>query len=160
MAEDTRESSQIEEHSVSSVSSGQTENTAAENVGEKSETSQNDLTTVSADLSDKFDEIDTSNIHYEGKVCVYTDPATKHQYIWDSNKNEWVLRTYGIKPLEVDSLETSTESRLKTESVAQSGTTEDSKLHCTPNGGQSSRNDYEFDGEHYCYKDLKTGKRS
>jgi hypothetical protein len=152
MAEDTRESSQIEEHSALSVPSGQASEIATD-VTEKSETSRNDVKTISADLSTKLDEIDTTNIHYEGRVCVYTDPATKHEYIWDSNKNEWVLRIYGIKQLEGDSLE-------KCESVEQSGTTGDSKLHSTPNGGQTSRNDYEFDGEHYCYKDLKTGKRS
>jgi hypothetical protein len=159
MAEDTRESSQIQENSVTSVPSGQTSEITSENT-EKSETSRNDLKTASADLSSKLDKIDTSDIHYEGSVCVYTDPATKHEYIWDSNKNEWVLRTSGIKQLEGDSLETSAESMLKSESVEQSGTTGDTKLHCTPNGGQTSRNDYEFDGEHYCYKDLKTGKRS
>jgi hypothetical protein len=159
MAEDLRESSHIEEHPVASIPSEHTTEIDSD-VSEKSETSRNDLKTVSADLSDKLDEIDTSNLHYEGSVCVYTNPVTKHQYIWDSNKNEWVLRTSEIKPLEEDSLDNSAESMLKSESGVQSGTTGDSRLHCTPRGDQISRNDYEFDGESYSYKDVKTGKRS
>lgn len=155
MAEDTRESSHVEEHPAASIPSEHTSEIDSD-VAEKSETSRNELKKVSADLSDKFDEIDTSNLHYEGSVCVYTDPVTKHQYIWDSNKNEWVLR----KPLEEDSVENSAESMLKSESGVQSDTTGDSRLHCKPNGDQTSRNDYEFDGESYCYKDVKTGKRS
>lgn len=154
MAEDTRESSHVEEHPAASIPSEHTSEIDS-HVAEKSETSRNELKKVSADLSDKFDEIDTSNLHYEGSVCVYTDPVTKHQYIWDSN-NEWVLR----KPLEEDSVENSAKSMLKSESGVQSGSTGDSRLHCTPNGDQTSRNDYEFDGESYCYKDVKTGKRS
>jgi hypothetical protein len=159
MAEDTRESSYIEEHPVTSISSEHTTEVDSD-VAEKSETSRNDSKTVGADLSDKLDEIDTSNLHYEGSVCVYTDPVTKQQYIWDSRKNGWVLRTDGIKPLEEYSLDNSAESMLKSESGVQSGTTGDSKLHCSPNGDQTSRNDYEFDGESYCYKDVKTGKNS
>lgn len=157
MAEDTRESSKIAESPVASIPAERTSEIDAD-VAEISETSRNELKTASADISNKLDEIDTSNLHYEGSVCVYTDQITKHQYIWDSNKKEWVLRTDGIKSLEEDSLEISAESMLKSESGgAQSGTIGDSKLCCTTNGDKTSRNDYEFDGESYCYKDVNTG---
>lgn len=36
--------------------------------------------------------VDQSNIHYEGDVCVYTDPETKNQYLWDDSKQEWIER--------------------------------------------------------------------
>jgi hypothetical protein len=159
MAEGTREPSLIEERRVASIPAEHTSE-IDEDVAERSHTSRNDLKTVSVDIANKLDEIDTSNLHYEGSVCVYTDPVTKHQYIWDSNKNEWVVRTDCIKSLEEDGLENSAERMLKSESGAQSGTTGDNKLHCTPNGNKTSRNDYEFDGESYCYKDVNTGKRS
>jgi hypothetical protein len=160
MAEDTRESSQIQGHPIVSVPSEQTSETESEGHAETSAASRTDLKTDGADISNKRDEIDNSNLHYEGSVCVYTDPVTKHQYIWDSDKDEWVLRTYGIETLEEDRLENSGESILKSESGVQSGTTQDSKLHCPPDGDKTPRNDYEFDGESYCYKDLKTGKGS
>ncbi|KAK4876749.1 hypothetical protein RN001_009255 [Aquatica leii] len=34
----------------------------------------------------------TENVHYEGDIAVYTDPATKYQYIWSKEKEEWVAR--------------------------------------------------------------------
>jgi hypothetical protein len=160
MAEDTRESSHIEGQPIALVSSEHTSEIDSDVAEKSEETCRNDLKTVSADLSGTLDKIDTSNLHYEGSVCVYTDPVTKHKYVWNSGKNEWVLRTHGIKPLKEDSLEKSAESMLRSVSGVQSGTTGDSKPHCTPNRDQTSRDDYEFDGESYCYKDVKTGKRS
>jgi hypothetical protein len=60
---------------------------------------------TNVDISNKHDEFDTSNLHYEGKDCVYTDPVTEHQYIWDSKKKkkEWVLQLDGKTPPEDDS---------------------------------------------------------
>lgn len=37
-------------------------------------------------------ETNKDNIHYEGDIAVYTDPATKYQYTWSTEKEEWVLR--------------------------------------------------------------------
>ncbi|KAL1455884.1 hypothetical protein WDU94_000649 [Cyamophila willieti] len=31
-------------------------------------------------------------IHYEDEVAIYTDPQSRQQYSWDSEKNEWKLR--------------------------------------------------------------------
>lgn len=35
----------------------------------------------------------TEHIHYEENVAIYTDPATKCQYVWCNTKNEWISRT-------------------------------------------------------------------
>jgi len=32
---------------------------------------------------------DPSCYRYEGEVCVYTDPETKSEYVWDKEKNNW-----------------------------------------------------------------------
>lgn len=42
---------------------------------------------------------DTSNIHYEEQIAVYTDPSNGYQYEWSSEKNEWIPRTleYGFE---------------------------------------------------------------
>lgn len=37
-------------------------------------------------------EVDENNLHYEDGLCIYTDPDTKCQYIWDEKKQEWVIR--------------------------------------------------------------------
>ncbi|CAH0775418.1 unnamed protein product [Bemisia tabaci] len=34
--------------------------------------------------------LDPANLHYEGDICIYTDPATKYQYAWNSEKYEWI----------------------------------------------------------------------
>lgn len=44
-------------------------------------------------VSDNNFHKDESNLHYEGEVCVYTDPASKCQYTWDIKKEEWCQRT-------------------------------------------------------------------
>lgn len=36
--------------------------------------------------------VDQSNVHYEGDICIYTDPETKNQYQWDDSKQEWTER--------------------------------------------------------------------
>lgn len=46
---------------------------------------------VKEGIGDK-QSVDQSNIHYEGDLCLYTDPETKYQYIWDDSKQEWVER--------------------------------------------------------------------
>ncbi|XP_044750958.1 HIV Tat-specific factor 1 homolog [Coccinella septempunctata] len=41
----------------------------------------------------------TSNVHYEGQVAIYTDPTNGYQYEWSSEKNEWLPRSvqYGFE---------------------------------------------------------------
>lgn len=34
-------------------------------------------------------EIDSSCYSYEGDICIYTDPATSSQYIWDDSSSSW-----------------------------------------------------------------------
>jgi hypothetical protein len=162
MAEDTRDSSQSLEHIIALIPSDEAAERDSEEVARKSACPHNDGSkTTNADLSSKRDEIDNSNHHYEGSICVYTDPVTKHQYIWDSNKNEWVVRSDGIVSPEEGSLENSGDHVLKPESEVQNKTNPENVglLHCPPDYDKTSRNDYEFDGESYCYKDLKTGKK-
>lgn len=36
--------------------------------------------------------MDPKNLHYEGDVCVYTDPETKYQYQWDNDTQQWTPR--------------------------------------------------------------------
>lgn len=64
----------------------------------------------------------------------------------------------GKTPPEDDSKEKSGESALKFESGVQSNTTLEGKVRCPPEEGNTCANDYEFDGESYFYKDLKTDK--
>uniref|UniRef100_A0A1Y1KVP4 Uncharacterized protein n=1 Tax=Photinus pyralis TaxID=7054 RepID=A0A1Y1KVP4_PHOPY len=58
----------------------------------KPEQEAQDSTPQSADHKD--------NIHYEDGVAVFTDPESKYQYTWSTEKEEWVLRdsrTYGFE---------------------------------------------------------------
>ncbi|PSN46189.1 hypothetical protein C0J52_18543 [Blattella germanica] len=91
--------------------------------------------------------VDNSNLHYEGDVCIYTDPVSKHEYVWSSEKNEWLSRTGSDQDNK-----RSNESKVK----ADGGTLDEKPSN--ENENAPSGNDYEFDGEYYCYKDDKTGK--
>jgi hypothetical protein len=152
MAEDTREQIRVHEQLVSDPSDQTSEN------AENTTCPRKDDAETNVNISNKHDEFDTTNLHYEGNNCVYTDPATKHQYIWDSKKKEWVLRLDGKTSLEDDSKEKSGESALKLESEVQNNTIPECKVRCPPEKANTCTNDYEFDGESYFYKDLKTGK--
>jgi hypothetical protein len=158
MAEDTREPREIDKQPITPLPSEQTSETESEEVAKDPASSHNELETTNTDLRNKCGEIDNSNLHYEGSICVYTDPVTKYQYTWDSNKTEWVLRSEEVMPLEEGDLERSGENMSKSESEVQSNTTTESKLQCPLDENKTPRNAYEFDGESYCYKDLKTGK--
>ncbi|KAJ9591764.1 hypothetical protein L9F63_001700, partial [Diploptera punctata] len=52
---------------------------------------------ISSDSSVDRGNIDNSNLHYEGDICVYTDPVSKQEYLWSSDKNEWVPRSHTEK---------------------------------------------------------------
>jgi hypothetical protein len=153
MAEDTRDQIRVHEELVSDPSE-QTSEIESENTT----CPRKDDAETNVDISDKHDEFDTSNLHYEGNNCVYTDPITKHQYIWDTNKNEWVFRLDGKTSPEDDSKEKSGESALKLESEVKINTIPECKFRCPPEKENTRANDYEFDGKSYFYKDLKTGK--
>jgi len=143
----------VHDQPVPHIPSVQTSGTESENSCPRKDNAETNV-----DISNKRDEFDASNLHYEGNDCVYTDPVTKHQYIWDSKKNEWVLQLDGKAPPEDDSKEKSGEGALKFESEVQNNTTLEDKLCCPPEEENTWANDYEFDGESYFYKDLKTGK--
>jgi HIV Tat-specific factor 1 len=142
----------VHDQPVPHIPSVQTSGTESENSCPRKDNAETNV-----DISNKRDEFDASNLHYEGNDCVYTDPVTKHQYIWDSKKNEWVLQLDGKAPPEDDSKEKSGEGALKFESEVQNNTTLEDKLCCPPEEENTWANDYEFDGESYFYKDLKTG---
>lgn len=72
--------------------------------------------------------MDPANLHYEGEVCVYTDPSTKYQYQWDSGTEQWTPRAQQPNLLQTQS---------------------DPK----PPGDHN----YEFDGETYTYTDASSG---
>ena len=157
MAEDTSEQIREHEQPVLQIPSEQTTGTESENV-ENTASPRKDDSEADVDISNKHDKYDMSNVRYEGNDCVYTDPVTKHQYIWDCKKNEWVLRLDGKTPPEDDSKEKSGEGVLKIESEVQNNTTLEKKVRCPPEEEKTCATDYEFDGESYRYKDLKTGK--
>jgi hypothetical protein len=159
MAENTRQQILAHEEPIAHVASEQTSGTESENA-ENTASPRKDDSEANAGVSNKDDEFDASNLRYEGNDCVYTDPVTKQQYFWDSEKNEWVLRCDGLTPPEDGSKEKSGEGALKVESEIQSSTTLEGNVHCPPGDGKTSTNDYEFDGESYYYKDLKTGKNN
>lgn len=81
MAEDTREQIRVHEQPVPHTLSVQT----SENP-ENTTCPRKDDAETNVDISNKHDEFDTSNLHYEGNDCVYSDTVTKHEYIWDSKK--------------------------------------------------------------------------
>lgn len=68
-----------------------------------------------------------------------------------------MLQLDGKTPPEDDGKEKSGEGAPKFESEAQNNTTLEGKVRC-PLEENTCANDYEFDGESYFYKDLKTGK--
>lgn len=156
MAEDTRDQIRVHDQPVPHIPSVQTSGTESENA--ENTCPREDDAETNGNISNKHDEFDTSNLHYEGNDCVYTDPVTKHQHIWDSEKNEWVLQLDGKTPPEDDGKEKSGEGALKFESEVQNNTTLEGKVRCPPEEENTCANDYGFDGESYFYKDLKTGK--
>jgi hypothetical protein len=82
MAEDTREEIRVHEQPIPHIPSVQTSGTESENTT----CPRKDDAETNVDISNKPDKSDTSNLHYEVNDCVYSDPVTKHQYIWDSKK--------------------------------------------------------------------------
>ncbi|KDR10150.1 HIV Tat-specific factor 1-like protein [Zootermopsis nevadensis] len=159
MENDTGDPSQSNERPISHIPSDEALERDLEEVAGKSLCLRNDGSkTTNAISPSKRDEIDNSNLHYEESVCVYTNPVTKDQYIWDSNKHEWVVRSHGIVPSGEGSLEKCEDHVLKPETEVQNTNPESvGLLHCPPYYDKISSNDYEFDGESYCYKDPKTG---
>lgn len=37
-------------------------------------------------------QCDEANLHYEDGICIYTEPESKCQYVWDETKQEWMPR--------------------------------------------------------------------
>ena len=156
MAEDTREQIRVHDQPVPHIPSVQTSGTESENA--ENTCPREDDAETNGNISNKHDEFDTSNLHYEGNNCVYTDPVTKHQHIWDSEKNEWVLQLDGKTPPEDDGKEKSGEGALKFESEVQNNTTLEAKVRCPPEEENTCANDYGFDGESYFYE-VNSGRR-
>lgn len=75
--------------------------------------------------------MDPANLHYEGDLCIYTDPDTKYQFQWNASSQQWVARVQ--QP-----------GRINKES--------DSK---PPRADKN----YEFDGETYTYTDATSGHK-
>ncbi|KAK9696194.1 RNA recognition motif [Popillia japonica] len=47
-----------------------------------------------------INEYDPKNVHYEGDIAVYTDPATGYQYQWDKAEEKWIPKVsaeYGFE---------------------------------------------------------------
>ncbi|XP_066991780.2 17S U2 SnRNP complex component HTATSF1 isoform X2 [Anabrus simplex] len=97
-------------------------------------------------------DIDQANLHYEGDVCIYTDPVSKFQYRWDGTKNEWIPKVESVNSEDTsDSAKSEADSSV-VENGSKSAITKDSG-----NNSTISEKDYVFDGESYIYKDSKTG---
>ena len=45
---------------------------------------------VSGEKKSKGPSMDPANLHYEGELCIYTDPDTKYQYHWEAATQQWV----------------------------------------------------------------------
>lgn len=66
---------------------------------------ESDCKLPAEDVGDDDDVKETSSydlkdIHYEGDLAIYTDPNTKYQYTWNTEKNEWEIRNnyqYGFE---------------------------------------------------------------
>lgn len=73
--------------------------TAEENPVDKPNEVSNDIIEKSVPGEDKSskesgaqDSVGEDNLHYEDGVCIYTEPESKCQFIWDDAKQEWVPR--------------------------------------------------------------------
>lgn len=89
--------------------------------------------------------MNAENVHYEGDVCIYTDPESSFQFQWDSVKNEWVPRTKSAE-------ETTAANADTAESTTDSPTSK-----CSAPNSELSSQEYQFDGESYIYKDAQSG---
>ncbi|KAF5303935.1 hypothetical protein FQA39_LY01720 [Lamprigera yunnana] len=54
------------------------------------------------DTKKVIDDYKTENVHYDGEIAVYTDPATKYQYVWCKEKEEWTPRDHNSYGFEDD----------------------------------------------------------
>lgn len=66
-------------------------------VGKPNEVSNNTLESKNVTEDDKstkeskaLDSVGEDNLHYEDGVCIYTEPESKCQFVWDEEKHEWV----------------------------------------------------------------------
>ncbi|XP_049840156.1 HIV Tat-specific factor 1 homolog [Schistocerca gregaria] len=89
--------------------------------------------------------MNAANVHYEGDVCVYTDPESSFQYEWDGIKNEWVPRTKNAEEMKAANAEAAESSTGPTTSK------------CIAPKSLVSPEEYQFDGESYIYKDSQSG---
>lgn len=120
--------SQVEEEITSSSDVG--ENDKVDNETSGSEEQVPEISSKKEDHSE--------NVHYEGETCIYTDPSSKYQYVWDSEKSEWTPR------------------KEKSENKDSVSSTSDSGDHDKQNSDVTDK-DYKFDGESYTYTDKKSG---
>lgn len=66
-------------------------------VGKPNEVSNNTLESKNVTEDDKstkenkaLDSVGEDYLHYEDGVCIYTEPESKCQFVWDEGKHEWV----------------------------------------------------------------------
>lgn len=51
----------------------------------------------SKECTSESPHMDPKNLHYEGDVCIYTDPDTKYQYQWDNSTQQWTPKGQQLK---------------------------------------------------------------
>lgn len=111
--------------------------------------------------------VDQSKIHYEGDLCVYTDPETKYQYIWDDSKKEWVERNSVDKNYTFDGktytyTDSNTNVTYKWDTDTNSWKKKedgDGKSEATEPGQKDSTNQgsYGYEGDTHTYTDATDG---
>lgn len=160
MAEDTRDCSQPQQESNTKTCAQEIAIPEVETANKEEVDCQNVTEKNNSDSSNSHGMIDNSNLRYEGEVCIYTDPSSKYEYIWSTDKNEWVLRS-GTEKASYRSDGNSNEkceigiSRPNNETLV--GKSTDESGDTSKDKPSNERHDYEFDGESYCYKDTRTG---
>ena len=143
MAEDTKDCSNVQEES--------NRKTCILEIADTKETVK--LKTDCQDIKDKNNPestnthglMDDSNLHYEGDLCIYTDPVSKLEYIWSSDKNEWVLRPDKTNDAVGENISEKNGTKTK-DGIFDKSAKESSE--------------YDFDGESFCYTDKNTGKET
>lgn len=100
---DSLEDSDSEDISDNPEPSGHTDETLKiPNEPDSLKESDSEQTSDNSKPTDSYAE----HIRYDGEVAVYTDPVTKHEFIWSTTNNEWTSR-YKDVPNESDNAEQS-----------------------------------------------------
>lgn len=92
----------IIEKTIEDVSDSKTEETEGnptKNINSEITESIENNSSKSSKSNEEVKDYDTTNIHYEGQVAIYTDPSNGYQYEWSADKNEWIPKSleYGFE---------------------------------------------------------------